>query len=210
MDIKNVKPNSDKYLQEEEVREAMRPKPVISGAVKRKKRTLVDRFKDTFIKEDIGNVRKYIIQDVIIPAIIDNCYDVLTNAYNMIFRGETVGRSRKNTINSLGSRINYGGFFSGSERRDRAPSYKRSDIAHNFDQLFFESRSEAETVLDSMIEICTGQYKQVTVADFYDLVGITSEHTDNKFGWRELGSAKVKGDARNGYYIDLPRCVSLD
>lgn len=209
MDTSNIEPNSHKYNQEKEVKEAMRPKSIVKGKVVKKKRGLFARFKDSFIKEDPKTVRKYLWEDVIYPAIVDNVFDILTNAYDMTFRGERGGRRKSNGGNSLGSRINYGSFFIG-DRREKAPTYRRSDIAHNFDQLYFESRAEAENVLDAMVEIANSDYKQVTVADFYDLVGITGEHTDNKFGWRELGSAKVKGDARNGYYIDLPRCISLD
>ena len=209
IDVNGIEPNSHKYNQEKEVKEALRPKTIVKGKVVKKKRGLFDRFKDTFVKANPKDVRETIWTDVIYPAIIDNIFDILTNAYNMMFRGESVARRKNNNGNSLGGRTNYGNFFLG-DRREKAPTYRRSDIAHNFDQLYFESRAEAENVLDAMVEIANSDYKQVTVADFYDLVGITGEHTDNKFGWRELGSAKVKGDARNGYYIDLPRCISLD
>ena len=209
MEIQNYEPNSHKYNEEKAVQEARRPQPVVQGKVVPKKRKLFSRFKDDFIKEDPKTVRKYLWNDVIKPAILDNVFDIITNAYDMTFRGEKSSRRRSNLVNSLGSRINYGGFFS-NDKREKMPTYRNSDTTHDFRQLCFESRAEAETVLDNMLEII-GQYKQVTLLDLYDLAGITSEnHTDNKFGWRELGGAKVKGDSKYGYYIDFPKCTSLE
>ena len=47
-------------------------------------------------------------------------------------------------------------------------------------------------------------YDSATVADFYDLVGITSEFTDNKWGWTNLHGSRVIR-ARDGYLLDLPK-----
>ena len=48
-----------------------------------------------------------------------------------------------------------------------------------------------------------------TVADLYELVGVTGEYTDNKYGWDSLGSASVTR-VRGGYLVDLPRTRLLD
>ena len=209
IEIPNIEPNSQKYKDEKAAREANRPKVMeLSGTITRKKRSLFDRFKDTFVKENPKDVRKYILQEILFPAIVDNARDILIGMFDMTFRGETSARKQKTGVNSLGTRINYGGFF--GERREKMPNYRRSDIAHNFDNIFFENRGDAEQALDLMVEILNGDYKQVTVADFYDIVGITGEHTDNKYGWKDLSSAQVRGNSRSGYYIDLPKCIALD
>mgnify|MGYP006874877087 FL=1 len=49
----------------------------------------------------------------------------------------------------------------------------------------------------------------VSVADLYDLVGITGKVTDNNFGWTDLRNASVTRD-RDGYLINLPRAIALD
>ena len=209
IEIPNIEPNSQKYKDEKIAKEASRPKPLeLSGGITKKKRRLFDRFKDTFVKENPKDVRKYILQEILFPAIVDNARDMLIGMFDMTFRGETSARKQKTGVNSLGTRINYGGFF--GERREKMPNYRRSDIAHNFDNIFFENRGDAEQALDLMVEILNGDYKQVTVADFYDIVGITGEHTDNKYGWKDLSSAQVRGNSRSGYYIDLPKCIALD
>ena len=52
-------------------------------------------------------------------------------------------------------------------------------------------------------------YKVVSVADFYDLCGITGNYTDNKYGWEDIRSATIS-HTRDGYIIKLPRAVPLD
>ena len=206
MNIPDIEPNSNKYREEKAELEARKPRKVAKGRVTKKKKTLLDRFKATFIKEDPRDVRKYVIQEVIIPALIDNAYDILTSAYDMTFRGEAT-RRKKSSSNSLGSKINYGGFFSGGERREKMPSYQRSETAKSFDNICFESRGDAELVLDNMVDILS-RYEVVRVADFYELAGCSGEFTDNDFGWKDLSGAKV-ARSRDGYFIDLPRCVPI-
>jgi hypothetical protein len=52
-------------------------------------------------------------------------------------------------------------------------------------------------------------YGIVSVADFYDLVGITGNYTDNKYGWNNIHSASIVR-VREGYMIKLPRALALN
>ena len=47
------------------------------------------------------------------------------------------------------------------------------------------------------------------MADFYDLVGMTSNYTDNKYGWYDMRSAYVQA-VNGGYIIRLPKPVALN
>ena len=58
--------------------------------------------------------------------------------------------------------------------------------------------------MDELLET----YKMVTVADFYDLVGVTCDYTDNNYGWTSLRSAEVVR-VRDGYIIKLPRALPI-
>ena len=53
------------------------------------------------------------------------------------------------------------------------------------DEIIVSTRKEGEAVLDELEDILR-EYGQVSVADFYELVGIQPEYTDNKRGWKEL------------------------
>ena len=84
------------------------------------------------------------------------------------------------------------------ERRE--PSL-RNRSRHNFDDIILDSRGEAEEVLSHLVDL-VDDYGMASVADLYDLVGITSNFTDNKYGWTNLSSASVSR-VRDGYLIDF-------
>ena len=81
---------------------------------------------------------------------------------------------------------------------------------HNgFHGLFvFDTRKEAEEVLDRMDDLID-TYGVVSVADLYDLVGISGNYTDNKYGWTNLRNADVQR-VRDGYLLKLPKALPFD
>ena len=52
------------------------------------------------------------------------------------------------------------------------------------------------------------EYGIVRVADLFDLVGITGDYTDNKYGWTNIRSAEVVR-VRDGYKIKMPRAMPI-
>ena len=83
----------------------------------------------------------------------------------------------------------------GKDKLERGAKVKDQDIV-------LASRSDAEAVLTQLRSLLN-DYGVVTVSDLYDLVGVTSNFTDNKFGWTDLKTAVIKG-VRTGYLLDLP------
>ena len=219
VNMEDLKPNSHKYKQEQETKSLTvanagnppaekKAERVTQGAVTTRKKSLGRRFFDIFIDENVGDVKTYLVYDVLVPAIKENIADLINSAVGMLFFGEASRRVvRRN--NGSNSKINYGGYFNGGAKTERMPSYGRSRIAHNFDDVVFETRADAELVLDGLMDILQ-EYKQVSVADLYDLAGKSTEFTDNKYGWIELRGARVVGSPARGYIIDLPRCVTLE
>lgn len=211
MDMNEFEPNSHKYRQEQATKEnETKLEKVAIGSATKKKRSLIKRFADIFLTEDVGDVKTYLIYDVLIPAVKENIADMINGAVGMLFFGEANRRIRRGASPQNGTKINYGGYFSDGSKREKLPNYNRSSIAHNFDDVIFETRGDAELVLDGMLELLNSEYRQVTVADFYDLAGISSEWTDNKYGWTDLRSARVVGSPSRGYTIELPKCITLD
>lgn len=215
--VEDFKPNSHKYKQEQELKAPMgetetpvkKVTKVAVGSGTKKKRSLGRRFIELFIDENVGDVKTYLIYDVMVPAIKENMADLINSAVGMLLFGEAIRRvPRRNGANG-NSKVNYNGYFNGGQRAERMPSYSRSRIAHDFENVSFESRGDATLVLDGMLEILE-HYPQVTVADFYDLAGVSTEFTDNKYGWTNLSGAHVMGSPSRGYYLQLPRCVALE
>lgn len=200
---RNFPANSHKAKQEK--REERKVEKVIKGSVIQKKKTLGRKMSETFLGDDSKNVVQYIIYDVLIPAAKSTISDMVSGGIEMLLFGETRGR---NTRRDKGkSYVSYSSYYKNDDRTNR--DRERSNRArHNFDDIILETRGEAEEVLSTLVDMID-DYGMASVADLYDAVGITSNFTDNKYGWTNLSSASVSR-VRDGYLINLPRTTLLD
>lgn len=102
-----------------------------------------------------------------------------------------------------------GGFALGGMAATQAilkAMHSKDDVVRD-DALVFESRGDAEQVLDSLDELIE-TYGIVSVADLYDLVGLKSSFNDTRFGWTSFDSAVVVR-GRYGYLLKLPKAIPL-
>jgi hypothetical protein len=176
---------------------------VIAGTVKSKKKGELQKFADVFISEDVDKVKSYILMDVLIPAVKKAISDIVTNGIDMVLYGET-GRTKKN---SPGSKVSYRSYY---DKRDERRDYDspRTRTGYSYDDIILDNRGEAEDVLSKMDELIS-TYDFASVADLYDLVGITGNYTDNKYGWTDIRSASVVR-VREGYMLKLPKALPLN
>ena len=189
-----------KAEQKQEQTERKKLEPIAKG--KAKKKNEIKKFTDVFLAEDITSVKSYIINDVLIPAAKKAISDIVTNGIDMILYGEVKGRDRRR---DGGSRVSYTKYY----ERDRDYDRRRERRSvYDYDDIILDTRSEAEEVLNRMDDLIDN-YGMVSVADLYDLVGITGNYTDNKYGWTNLRSAEVRR-TRDGYLIKLPKALPFD
>lgn len=176
---------------------------VVNGEVKLKKKRGLGKFSNLFGPEDVENAKDYILYDVIVPAVKDIILDTVRTVLGVD------GRSSSTRYSSPASKIRYQGYYDDRNGR-RDPGVTRSRSVYDYDDVIFKNRGEAEVVLRSMDEIIS-VYKIVSVADFYDLAGITTgtSWTDNKYGWSDIRNASVQR-IRDGYVIRLPRPMPID
>lgn len=206
MDERLLASNSNKLKQHvksaEEAFDDKKIRQVAKG--KTKKRSVAKRFTDVFLSEDIGNVKEYIIFDVLIPTVKDGLVDMLQKGTEMLFYGRTRGNRSRNK--NGGTYISYNNYSSGSIK---PASNNRGRSLYQYQDIVLETRAEAEDVIEMLQEILD-KYKQVTVADLYDVCGVTGNgYTDNQYGWLELRGAGVQR-CREGYLLNLPRAIDLD
>lgn len=197
-------PNSHKYKAEQkEKEEREKVEKIVSGSVKRKKTTELDKIGKAIISEDARNVKNHIVMDVLVPAFKNALSDVVTDAINMILFGDT---KRRGSSSSGSSR------YVAYDSRFRDSSYNRQETrrssSYDFDDVILDTRGDAEEVLDRMNEL-VDRYGLVRVADMYDLVGLQCNYTDNKYGWSSLRTAEIIRD-REGYRLKLPRVMPID
>lgn len=187
--------NSHRSKQELAEQPPKKVEKVVQGKVKVKKRGEMSKFKDVFIAEDASSIKSYVLMDVLVPAIKKAVKDIVTDGIEMLLYGST-GHSRKSTSASY---VSYDRFSRDDHRREPSRSYG----GYSYNNITLESRGEAEDVLARMDELMA-EYGLVTVADLYDLVGVTGQYTDNKYGWMNIRNAEVVR-VRDGYALKLPK-----
>jgi len=210
--------NSRKRKVELDKAEGSRPKRKQLATARRVKKPFFKRFTDAFIEGGAGrDVGDYILYDVVVPAAKSTIADLIEGAIEMIlFGGE---RRAGNVVRNKGrSYVSYNDIYSGSPRRGPRGTIgggRRSHgaepmarIHQDFRHIVLNSRAEAEVVMGGLAE-ALGDYDVVTVAELYELVGLTAEYTDNKYGWYELPDM-VAVRVRDGWAIELPRPKPID
>lgn len=172
---------------------------IISGSAKSKKKSGLQKITNVLVPEDVDDVKSYIFEDIVVPAVKDIILDAVRAFLGV--NGNSRGKS------SSASKVSYRKYYDDRERRDNG-SGNRTRSGYEYDDIILDNRGEAEDVLSRMDELIA-TYGVVSVADFYDLVGITGNYTDNKYGWSDIRNASVVR-VRDGYMIKLPKALPLN
>lgn len=196
--MQEYKPNSHRSKELKTDREKKKVKQVVKGPVKVKRKGELKKIMDVFLPEDVTNAKTYIIFDVLIPSIKDFLYESM----GTILYGEE-GRQKRTSS----TKISYRRFY--DEKNNRTRDSRRNRSNFEYDDVVLDSRGEAEEVLAEMDELIS-IYGFVSVADLYDMVGITQPYTYNKYGWTSLNSASVTKLRGGGYLLNLPKALPLD
>lgn len=195
----NYAPNSNKSkddtIQKKDI------KPVVTVPAKTKKKSTFEKFAGNFISEDAPRVSDYLFKDILIPAAKKLVSDVVTNGIDIILYGNS-GRRTSNGIPAT----RYTSYNSIYDRQAQPRAASRPK--YNYDEIVLQNRGEAEVVLNELNNIIR-KYGQATVADLYDLVGMTGNFTDNDYGWTDLRYAEILRD-RDGYWLKMPKPMPID
>lgn len=167
----------------------------------------IRKLTDIFISEDVANVKKYILMDVLVPAIKKAIYDIVTNGIDMFLYGGS-GKTRGGSNTQKVSYRNYYDQKNNNNNGYRGSENTRSSNAFDYDDIMFSTRGEAEAAKKQMQEVI-GRYGIVTVADLYEMAYLTAPYTAHKYGWMDASSVEVMR-ARDGYVLKLPRAVPID
>lgn len=213
--LEDIKPNSFKSKEKKARAVTMGDKhehvaPVVGkGAVVATKKTLSQKFADTFIKEDVDDVKSWLIQDIIVPGVKDTILDILS----MMFFGG--GGSYRRGSRRRGEPVAYDSYYrseyngrSSSRRESRGSGRHSSGDKVDYRNIVLQRRDDAERVVEEMCRRID-EYHQVSIAEMLDLMEITGKYTDNNWGWtdpRDIGVRRVS----NGYLIDVAEAELLD
>ncbi len=193
--MEEYKSNSHKSKEERnEIIQAKNIKKVVQGSVKVKNKNGISKLAGIFTADDIDAAKRYVFEDIVVPAIKDVLLDSVK-----VFLGVNGSRDRTSA-----SKVSYRSYY---DKENSRTSYSNKS-RYDYDDVVLNSRGEAEEVLSRMDELMS-VYGLVSVADFYDLVGVAGNYTDNKYGWTNIRSASVVR-VRDGYMIKLPRALPLN
>lgn len=203
-------------------RRELRPEPAIEAAQKAKvekvvegevvfrKKPLGRRFRETFLGGDGTTVWEYVRGDILVPALQDLIHDITIGSVERMLYPDGGIRPHRRPGRGVPVRYDLASRGGLSSRRDdpRPQMSRRARASHDFDEIILDNRVEAERVLRGLFDILD-QYEQVTVQDLYELVGVSGNWTDERYGWTDLrGSRAVR--TRQGYLLELPRTEVLE
>lgn len=218
-------PSNSSSTKAETAEKVAKPEPkkiekVIQGDVVRRKKPLGARFKDVFVGGEARGVWNYVTMDVMVPAAKDMFADAVSQGVERMIFGESRSTGRRSGQRNTGGSngfVSYNRYApnngpnSGRREEPRNNVSRRSRSQFNFDEIVVPTRVEAEEVIDRLFDLVS-RYESATVADLYELVGVSGNYTDEKYGWGGNDCLRGAGVTRitNGYLLDLPKPELLD
>lgn len=217
-DYNDIKPAQKAAVDptKEEPKTTERPKLKPVGKVSKRKRGVFERLVIGLIGPDgLPAIGHYLGSEVVMPAVKDIIANSLTTGIQMAIFGKDAAPR------NAGQRTNYNSYsrpqnYSRSSRpvtsynsnsQQTAKQRRGNDRASNFnsEEYIMDDRNEALEAL-ARLQDYADEYSQVSLADFFDLMGLDTQYTDNNYGW--LYDDIMRGKVvmlRGGYALRLPR-----
>ena len=178
---------------------------VVRGKVTLKEQNDIQKIANDFLAEDLKTVKDRIIAEYLIPMLKNGLCSIFNSAINIALWGDDRSRSSStNYSSSSRQRNSYDRYYQDGQSSRPGPSGRPARTLQNLD---FEGRYDADKTLNEMYDaLC--KYKQVSVGDLWDMMGVSNESTDYNYGWYNLDGAYIKG-IPGGYRLVLPRPIPL-
>ena len=192
-------------LDKKSIKEKKEIKAVVNGKVTKKKKGIGSKIGAVlFDDNNVGDVKEYVIFDVIVPAVKNAISNAITGGIDMLLFGERQSDSSR----SRDSR----GYTSYSSRstsiRDNSRQGYRRTSLFDIDDILLPTKLDANSVIDNMFNILD-EYGVVSVADYYALVGEPSNYQMNAWGWENLTNVYTQRTRNGEYKIVLPKPVNI-
>ena len=162
--------------------------------------------------EGLPGIGAYVNDEIVKPAIKNIIVDSVTSGINMVMYGEKGGQSRGGyrPHSSGGYRsgyrpnTNYSNNYRNTTVEPKNERVITKTTRASVEEYTITDRYDAAHVLTTLTETAD-MYDSVSVADYYDLIGVPSQYTDNNVGWRmdSITRASII-PVRGGYVIKFP------
>lgn len=154
----------------------------------------------------IENLKESIIDDVIKPgfknllsSLADSVLTTISDSVDVALFGERRknGSSRRN--------VSYSKYYEKGSKDEKKSSRKSIELENGE----FDTRYEAEEVLDTLRDLLE-EADDVSIADYYEIMGVSHTYMDRRYGWTNLSNAYVSKNRYGEYVINLPKPKILD
>lgn len=179
-----------------------RQKKVIDGA-ERQQKSVAQRVLGMFISDDIDDVKSYLVHDIVIPW--------AKEAFFSAVDGLIHGRGRSSPTD-MASRISYqsSSYYNNYNRTNRRePTRTGATSECDYGDVIVRNRGEAEALLAALDDIMD-RYGVVSVLDLYDMAGLPTKQSYNRYGWENIRSARIVQLRDGRHVLKMPRMVPLD
>ena len=194
--MKQYQSNSDKERQEASRQSEKKVEAVVVGTAKTRKKGELQKFVNEFVPGNFSIIKS----DIIVPSLKKAVSDIVKVGIDMILYDGKQTQS---------SKVSYRNYYDRDNDKVRAGSSINRFNNLDYDDILFETRGDAETVLDAMNDIIS-QYGIVTISDLYDLARVPNDNfTLNRYGWSSIsGACAIR--VRDGYILKLPRAIPIN
>ena len=194
---------------EQKERERERLDPILDEKqIVSTKKPLSKKFADTFLSEDIGSVKEWLVFDVVIPGLKNAFLDTVHMLVEGEARPKSSSKSSRYYYDDDDEYTDYRSRYSGSksrkkskyERQDRDKVYYSDDDV-DFRNIVVRRRKAAEKIV-RMMRGRIRDFGSVSVAELLDSINAVGKWSDNDWGWtdeRDIGIREV----RDGFLIDV-------
>ena len=188
---------------------------VVSGAVKVKKKPFGQKFRETFLATDAKTVVTYVINDVLFPSARDVLYDAINKGIGRLMYGErgrvpgvgggTFGGVKTPYATPVNRMFGTGAVqtVSPGQRMFQAPGLQPASP----DDFVLPSREDAEVIIEAVNDRLQA-YGTVSVYELKKMLGLATNHAENKWGWDNLRGARID-PSRDGWILVLPTPIVL-
>lgn len=176
-----------------------------------RKQGFFKRFGKTILEDGIESAKERAYNDIIIPGVKNLLFDSVTDILDSVLFGGSDDRSRgfqrRSNRKRRDDRASYRDYYE-SPSKEGSRSSKVLSRNYEPDDIILKTRSDALDVLNEL-DFIVRKYGQASIADLYDIVGITGSWTDNQYGWLSIRGSSIK-PIRDGFLLILPRAQLLD
>jgi hypothetical protein len=188
---------------------------VVSGAVKVKKKPFGQKFRETFLATDAKTAASYVINEVLFPSARDVLYDAINKGIGRLMYGErgrvpgigggTFGGVKTPYATPVNRMFGMGGVQTSTvgQRMFQAPGLQPASP----DDFVLPTREDAEVIIEAVNDRLQS-YGTVSVYELKKMLGLATNHAENKWGWDNLRGAKID-PSPHGWIMVLPQPIVL-